>query len=377
MRYREQYRRCGKDNCRRCAEGPGHGPYWYEIWREGGRLHTRYIGKVLPAGTAPAIDQQDEPAAPTAASVTPVPEEDARLAGEPDTPPIGEVKTTVAGGLRILVLGQFRVEVNGAVVADWRRQSAATLLKLLLLADQQRLRREAVMAILNPRANLDTARAALATAVHTLRHTLEPSLAAGKPSRYLVQEGELLSLRLGPDDSVDLHAFERALRDADKLEDPLEALESAAALYTGDLLPDETGEWCVGPREALRLRRHGLLLSLQEALTRHGRHDGALAVLQGLLADDPAQEEAARRMMHLLARQGRRAEALRIYDRVKQALRREVRAQPSAELEILARTLRAGEAPPRRARPAPASPLAAPIAEPRRPSSQLIGREAE
>jgi len=282
--------------------------------------------------------------------------------------------------LRVLLLGQFRVEVAGSPITEWRRQSAATLLKLLLLADQQRMRREAVMAVLSPRGTVEAARSAVATAIHALRHLLEPSLPAGRPSRYIVQEGDLLILRLGPLDFVDVLAFERALAAADTAPDPLQALETAADLYGGDLLPEETSEWCVASREAFRLRRHGALLALQEALTRHGRHDAAIAVLHRLLTADPTQEEAAQRLIMLLARQGRRAEALRIYERVKQALRREVRAAPSVELEALARTLRAGEALPRRARQsAPAVPAkeAASPADPRRGSAVLIGREAE
>ncbi len=380
-RYREQYRRCGKANCRRCAEGPGHGPYWYEIWREDGRLHTRYIGKVLPAEAAPPVEAVlPEPlsaAAPAAPTVSLPPEQPA-LDLRAIAPPAAPIEPAPYMGLRVLLLGQFHLEVNGRVVADWRRQSAATLLKLLLIADQRRMRREAVMVILSPRADAEAARAALATAVHALRHTLEPSLGPGATPRYLVQEGELLSLRLGPDDFVDLHVFEQALDEADRMDDPLEALETASSLYLGDLLPDETGEWCIGPREALRLRRHGVLLRLQEARTRHGRHDGALAALQALLAADPTQEEAALRMMRLLARHGRRAEALRVYDRVKHALRREVKALPSAELEALARVLRAGDTPPRPSRfKASAEPRPTPVSDPRRALSHLVGREKE
>ena len=381
MRYREQYRRCGKANCRRCAEGPGHGPYWYEIWREDGRLHTRYVGKVLPAGVDPPSAAEPAEPLPDAAPAAPLvslPPEKPPAADPPSGPRPAPIEPAPDCGLRILLLGQFRLDVNGRAVADWRRQSAATLLKLLLIADQQRMRREAAMAILNPRADMDAGRAALATVVHALRHTLEPSLGAGAPSRYLVQEGDLLSLRLEPDDFVDLHRFEQALGEADRLEDPLEPLETAASLYLGDLLPDEVGEWCVGPREALRLRRHGLLLRLQEALTRHGRHDGALATLQALLVADPTQEEAARRLMSLLARQGRRAEALRIYEQVKLALRREVKALPSTELEALARALRAGEAPARQSRSkAAADARSVHVAEPRRGPSRLVGRAEE
>jgi hypothetical protein len=42
---RLEYARCGKVNCRACAEGPGHGPYLREYWREDGRLRSRHLGK--------------------------------------------------------------------------------------------------------------------------------------------------------------------------------------------------------------------------------------------------------------------------------------------------------------------------------------------
>jgi hypothetical protein len=39
----EQYRRCGKPNCR-CASGDSlHGPYYYRSWREDGKQYWEYI----------------------------------------------------------------------------------------------------------------------------------------------------------------------------------------------------------------------------------------------------------------------------------------------------------------------------------------------
>ncbi len=43
VRLRQQWVRCGKDNCTRCP----HGPYWYAYWTEGGRRRSRYVGKLL------------------------------------------------------------------------------------------------------------------------------------------------------------------------------------------------------------------------------------------------------------------------------------------------------------------------------------------
>lgn len=52
--YRQEYVSCGKSRCKKCAGGPGHGPYWYHYYRRGGKLASRYIGKELPEGAADA-----------------------------------------------------------------------------------------------------------------------------------------------------------------------------------------------------------------------------------------------------------------------------------------------------------------------------------
>lgn len=44
VRVRSQEVRCSKPSCTKCP----HGPYWYAYWREGGRAHSRYLGKKLP-----------------------------------------------------------------------------------------------------------------------------------------------------------------------------------------------------------------------------------------------------------------------------------------------------------------------------------------
>lgn len=46
--YRDRYRRCKKENCVLCINGPGHGPYWYRVSRQGKQVVTSYIGKTLP-----------------------------------------------------------------------------------------------------------------------------------------------------------------------------------------------------------------------------------------------------------------------------------------------------------------------------------------
>lgn len=43
--WREEYRKCGKQNCW-CADGKkAHGPYWYRTVRRDGRVVKEYLGK--------------------------------------------------------------------------------------------------------------------------------------------------------------------------------------------------------------------------------------------------------------------------------------------------------------------------------------------
>jgi len=43
--YRQEYTRCNKPSCSVCANGLGHGPYWFVYWRANGKKHRKYIGK--------------------------------------------------------------------------------------------------------------------------------------------------------------------------------------------------------------------------------------------------------------------------------------------------------------------------------------------
>ena len=53
-----RYSKCGKPNCKTCRNGRGHGPYAYAYWRENGKLHKLYLGRVRPTTTPFRIHTQ-------------------------------------------------------------------------------------------------------------------------------------------------------------------------------------------------------------------------------------------------------------------------------------------------------------------------------
>ena len=64
----QQFRKCSK-TCKTCAQGSGHGPYWYVYWREGARVRSTYIGKLLPASIEARIRRQKAESVPEPALV--------------------------------------------------------------------------------------------------------------------------------------------------------------------------------------------------------------------------------------------------------------------------------------------------------------------
>src|SRR2546425_1126457 len=150
--YRQQYTRCGKERCRKCKEGSGHGPYWYAYWSENGRTISKYIGLRLPAHIEAerqvAGHAADSDATPRIAKDSTTPDKVAAtsanlVSGYPQEVPL-QLNTQV---LRIYALGQLRVDRlydkkwRTVVNRTWHRHRARALLGCLLSAPGRRLGR--------------------------------------------------------------------------------------------------------------------------------------------------------------------------------------------------------------------------------------------
>ncbi|QBD78270.1 tetratricopeptide repeat protein [Ktedonosporobacter rubrisoli] len=333
--YRQQFTRCGKQRCRKCREGSGHGPYWYAYWSEKGRTVSKYIGIHLPEDIAAAQDTSGEiereiiynVSAPT--SSTPI--------------------------LRIYLLGQFRIERKSGsdwCAIDsraWHRRRARALLGCLLSNPGRRLGREQVMELLWPDLDIDVAANRLNGAVHELRQILEPEIERPAASRLLRLERDILELADRTQIWVDAEEFERRLKEAETTTDPQQAeqlLEEAAELYRGSYLLEELySEWAAPRRDALQRSWVGLLLKLAHLRVEQGAFVSAIEALDRLRAADPSNETALQRLMILLTQLDRRGEALQIYRQHVAILKRDYESEPLSETRELYEALREGKLP--------------------------------
>ena len=327
--YRQQFTRCGKERCRKCRDGLGHGPYWYAYWSENGRTVSKYIGIHPPQDVELEIQHPEKTDAPRN-----VPQQ------------------TGTQTLRIYVLGQFRIDrLEGSewvpvATRTWYRRRPRALLGCLLSSIGRRIGREQAMEALWPDLDIETAANRLNGAVHELRQILEPEIARPAASRLLRSERDILELADRSKIWVDAEVFEGLLNESHAVADNEQIerlLEQAAELYGGDYLLEELySEWAAPRREALRRGWISLLLKLAELREARGHLVNAMEPLNRLLATDPTDETAVQRLMLLLTRLDRRGEALSTYRRLATRLQRNYESEPLPETRELFESLQKG-----------------------------------
>jgi predicted ATPase/DNA-binding SARP family transcriptional activator len=259
--------------------------------------------------------------------------------------------------LRVRLLGDFAVQVDGREVADaaWRRRKARTLVKLLALAPGHVRHRDELIAAMWPDA---------ASGANNLHQALFAARRAVQGEAYLQLRDERIIL--GAPVTVDVDEFEAAAELADRTGRPDHA-RAAIALY-GELLPGDRFEpWSEPRRTELRRRHHGLVAGLAVAQLTAGDYEAALELLRPVHAAEPLDEDVARLLIRTQLAAGRRSAALASYRQLVESLRDELGVVPAAETQELGRELAA-----RREQ----APVTTPHNLPLRLSS-FIGRERE
>jgi DNA-binding SARP family transcriptional activator len=236
--------------------------------------------------------------------------------------------------IRIGLFGGFRVEVDGRSIPEeaWRQRKPAAFVKLLALAPRHKLHREQVMDALWPELAPAPAAANLRKALHYVRRLAE--LSTGVP--LIESAGELVAL---PAEGlwVDVDEF-RSAADRARRSGGLDAYAEAIELHREGLLPDDRYEdWAIGPHDELQLEYLALLDEQAALLESRGDVAGATRAVSLLIAANPLLEEAHVRLMRLHALAGRRADAMRQYEHLQEALGRE----PGPEAQRLYEEVRA------------------------------------
>ena len=236
--------------------------------------------------------------------------------------------------MRMQLFGGFRFETHEGRVIAVSAKKARALLSYLALMQGMPVSRDMLASLLWSNSGDVQARSSLRQALMTLRKVLP-----AEQSEALLTDSEFVTLR-GDAVLVDASEFQRLVQD-----DTISNLTQAIAMYRGELLQNMTisapefEEWLADEQRRYRQIALGAMERLTDLLIRDAQLDRAAEVARRLVSFDPLNEEGHRKLIALLADQGKLNEALRQYQICLDTLRRELDVAPATETEQLHKSI--------------------------------------
>ncbi len=194
--------------------------------------------------------------------------------------------------VRIRMLGGFDVQVDGVAVpaGAWRLNKARSLLKLLALAEGNRMHRDAVVDALWPELGASTNN--LHQALHAARRALAEAGASADVLR--LRDGVVA---LCPDGGLatDVQDLEAALDKALAADDPDLLLDIATQCSQGLLPEDSYEDWAHPYQDHIAGLRRTAVLAAAPHLIAQGRAYDAAAALEPLAETRPSRRGGSSR----------------------------------------------------------------------------------
>ncbi|MCS6888465.1 MAG: tetratricopeptide repeat protein [Chloroflexus sp.] len=253
---------------------------------------------------------------------------------------VPELHASALGPIRVIVAGQ------PVPASAWTYRKACELFFYLL--DRSPATKAAIGLDLWPDASPAQLRNYLHRSLHFIRHAL------GNAERIRFANGTYAINRALPL-WYDVAHFEQCLREANALgpvtsltarqrSRAIALLTEATALWRGEFLADlDAGGWAALRREELRITFVQALLDLGQLYALEAHYEQATVIYRRALAEDPYLEQAHREIMRCLARQGKRAQALRQYHALVELLATDLQTTPTPETTLLAERIRHGD----------------------------------
>ncbi|AGZ41255.1 ATP-binding protein [Actinoplanes friuliensis] len=240
-----------------------------------------------------------------------------------------------SGGLRLQILGPLRVRHEGSEPATFTGQQAC-LLALLLAREQRPISAAGLIDLIWGDDVPASALNILHKYIGALRRLLEPGLPAREPGSYLVRRGHgyLIEAVQGTSDLADFRAAVAVAETAQQPEAALDAYLEALALWHG---PAADGLECGPAAAAMFAALDGDFFDTCEAAARvavsAGRPQRVLRPLRLAAAMAPLHEPVQASLVDTLAAAGQQADALLVFDAVRNRLRDELGITPGPALQ--------------------------------------------
>jgi DNA-binding SARP family transcriptional activator len=240
--------------------------------------------------------------------------------------------------LAITCFGRFGVRRGGEPLALCANRNGQAILRYLAAQPQHSAPVYVLIELLWPHDDLEVARHKLHVAVSALRSSLNAGLPLAKGAGYLVCEGSLYQLNTAARIRVDVDEFVAACQAGRRAGGSVAIAhyEAACQLYGGPFLVEDLyADWTQIRREQLVQMYAEMCAALADDCLERRLYDAAIDWAGRTLHENRCDEAAYRRLMLAYAGAGRRAEALRQFQRCRRVLADEMGIAPAEETTAL------------------------------------------
>jgi DNA-binding SARP family transcriptional activator len=264
-----------------------------------------------------------------------------QIEGAPDDP----TKPALAPAhvdLRVRMLGELVVKIDGRRVHRWSGTRGRLLLVYVLLHAEHPIPRDRLLELFWPAIAPSVARNRFHVTLNGLRRDLRVvsniPIVVHRRTGYAIGSQVLCW--------TDVAAFQERLAAArachrhNNVPGAITNLEGARALYRGALLLDRDASWLTVERENARRRYVEVLERLARLRFEFADYERSIDAAQELVANDPGNESAHRLLMRSFVRQQQPHCALRQFEACRHELVEQFDLPPSAETIALYRAIR-------------------------------------
>jgi DNA-binding SARP family transcriptional activator len=239
--------------------------------------------------------------------------------------------------LTIKLLGGFEIIYGNRSLTTSISERQRSLLTYLILHPTSQQRQQLALQLW-PDSSESQARTNLRGTIHTLRQTF-PDI-----EQFIAMEAQTLQWNVETQAVVDVTEFERAIAAAVAAEQAgqsitlFAALEKAAGLYQGKLLPSCPDQWIKPEQKRLQQQCIQVYSQFIHLLLEREAYREVIHYSQKLLRLDPMNESAYLSLMQSYMQSGDRSNALQSYHRCR-TIFDELGREPSAGTQILYESL--------------------------------------
>lgn len=237
--------------------------------------------------------------------------------------------------LHFHLFGRFSITSDGKVLEGLEGKKIQELLCYLLLYRDQPQPRETLAGMIWGDLPGAQSKKALRNALWHIQSVLHTNTQAANRELWCI-ESDWIQIQPDADYWLDISAFEqiyqqvRGTRGRDLSAEAVQQVETAVALYSGDLLNGWYHDWCLAERERLKNAYLLMLDKLMGYCEAHQTYETALIYAEQIFRIDRTRERTHQRLMRLHYRAGFRDAALRQYAYCAAALAEELSVKPSS-----------------------------------------------